>query len=1009
MTTIAEQKAKIQGEIESLAQSLLNTRKQVLDELEFGDEMLDDSSMDGITTDYLSMAKNYAKQRAILKGLTVSDIVTFDLGAPSFWSDASLFTRPTTTKFGYVVVDDNGDEVSISDASLYYLTKRSADDVLASSFQDAVAYATPRAIPNSSQNALVGSVDGAFQQWQATTAYDIGQTILPTVSNGFFFRAIARGTSGGSEPTWPLNVGGTVTDGDVVWRCEGTNVQTWANTTPYAALDRVSPATPNGHFFKADPIKKVQVTLSNTPERLAGLAATLQPSSAGTPVTRVGSWGSGLVFNSGAGTNRALLFLTSYENTVASPIQDTGITTVTYGNQELTRYGTVVAAGSETDRMELWVLDEAGIAAAEDNIFRITYTNEDPEAAVHLACVYQDVDQEVLLSRVVTSSQTTPPPYGLDYDLTIALNTMQVSGVLSSKTDTATWANGWTEQASAEVASPDLHLSVADHDDTVGTTGGSEPTWPTTFGDTVVDGTVTWRNVGTTSLSATLALFPVVTGTVVVKLDGVQIGTDDGAGNVTGTGFSGGTINYSTGALDLTFDFPLVLGQIVEVVYTGIVGLAEWQNTYEQVDFTLTSKTYGSSSQFTLLQISVSGGVLSAAPNILGLYRVRAKKDHSVLGTLVVLVEGLKLDSTWDPINDSAENATEVSHSEFKLLMGYADPDATPTNDIVKSANPDNISTGKKETGPTYPDIEKAPFFPATDGTITGDAPYTTNFVHIEDGSPIWQVLPRSKWLLETKSTLATTQPPVPDDPGTVLSGLQAIIDVSLAGTNPVPADTGVYPSDGTVNGETSTIYTLNGSDQVVETVYRWDDPPGEWVITSQGLFSCLWNDLQALKVAADGLDFLKTQVDAIQANTFTNTIDTGQQTSDSQFITDTGTFETELDDQLAYHVTTNYHPINDRPTAYDTTDINALKTAANNTNGYRKQVTDRLAEINDDVLGDFTPSAGLDYVLLMYNAGTLATHKGIGWLRKIITPLNSVQRIYDTIIKKQTEYGLLP
>lgn len=31
---------------------------------------------------------------------------------------------------------------------------------------------------------------------------------------------------------------------------------------------------------------------------------------------------------------------------------------------------------------------------------------------------------------------------------------------------------------------------------TAGTTGAAEPTWPTTLGDTVVDGTVTWTNIG---------------------------------------------------------------------------------------------------------------------------------------------------------------------------------------------------------------------------------------------------------------------------------------------------------------------------------------------------------------------------------------------------------------------------------------------------------------------------------------------------------------------------------
>lgn len=54
-----------------------------------------------------------------------------------------------------------------------------------------------------------------------------------------------------------------------------------------------------------------------------------------------------------------------------------------------------------------------------------------------------------------------------------------------------------------------------------------------------------------TSVSATLAWLPVVPGTVVIK-DDLKEYVDDGKGNITGTGVTSGTVNYTTGAVELT-------------------------------------------------------------------------------------------------------------------------------------------------------------------------------------------------------------------------------------------------------------------------------------------------------------------------------------------------------------------------------------------------------------------------------------------------------------------------
>jgi hypothetical protein len=55
--------------------------------------------------------------------------------------------------------------------------------------------------------------------WQATTAYALGDSVVPTTPDGFRYEAVVAGTSGSSEPTFPSGggFGSTVVDGTVTW------------------------------------------------------------------------------------------------------------------------------------------------------------------------------------------------------------------------------------------------------------------------------------------------------------------------------------------------------------------------------------------------------------------------------------------------------------------------------------------------------------------------------------------------------------------------------------------------------------------------------------------------------------------------------------------------------------------------------------------------------------------------------------------------------------------------
>lgn len=60
---------------------------------------------------------------------------------------------------------------------------------------------------------------GISDDWDASTAYSLGDIVIPTTPNGFKYKVTTAGTSNSSEPTWPTTIGQTVTDNTVVWEC----------------------------------------------------------------------------------------------------------------------------------------------------------------------------------------------------------------------------------------------------------------------------------------------------------------------------------------------------------------------------------------------------------------------------------------------------------------------------------------------------------------------------------------------------------------------------------------------------------------------------------------------------------------------------------------------------------------------------------------------------------------------------------------------------------------------
>lgn len=64
-----------------------------------------------------------------------------------------------------------------------------------------------------------GKSVASYTAWQALTAYELTNYRVPTVDNSLCYECTTAGTSGETEPNWPIVVAQTVQDGTVVWTC----------------------------------------------------------------------------------------------------------------------------------------------------------------------------------------------------------------------------------------------------------------------------------------------------------------------------------------------------------------------------------------------------------------------------------------------------------------------------------------------------------------------------------------------------------------------------------------------------------------------------------------------------------------------------------------------------------------------------------------------------------------------------------------------------------------------
>lgn len=90
----------------------------------------------------------------------------------------------------------------------------------------------------------------SYRTWQPNTVYRYGEFVVPTTSNSHSYICVRGGTSGNTEPSWPITTGNPVNDGAARWD-ENTLFKVWQPDTVYYVDDLVVPrVASNGQTYR---------------------------------------------------------------------------------------------------------------------------------------------------------------------------------------------------------------------------------------------------------------------------------------------------------------------------------------------------------------------------------------------------------------------------------------------------------------------------------------------------------------------------------------------------------------------------------------------------------------------------------------------------------------------------------------------------------------------------------------------------------------------------------------
>lgn len=468
-----------------------------------------------------------------------------------------------------------------------------------------------------------------------------------------------------------------------------------------------------------------------------------------------------------------------------------------------------------------------------------------------------------------------------------------------------------------------------------------------------------------------------------------------------------------SGLVTVQFINPLAAGTRLIAVYDGYTDPAAVDERYQAVLFETSQENPTSEEELSFIKLTTP---VANAPELGDSFIVRKRENHQTVGTVQVICEGLQLNTNWDFQIDAADKAMTLSQKKFNQLLGWLNP--AMAHDIARSSDPWVSSSGilvNKEGKSTYPDIELSPFFPATDGTYSGDAPFDGNLVHREDeydqesktmnNVAKWRVFSGLKWGYQTVS--AETGNISIKDPASPLVGPGEIDPFEHSGKikqilldTTIPADKTDPPPEKILS------YILKkeeeDSPQLIYEITETKNEEGK-SSTVEAEYSCYYNDMVRF-VLSPMKAFQKRLNDLIalmeEEHDYSAVMSSGLGSKDSDFLSDLENFKKGLGSKITnvetYHNAFNpLELVGEERSTYSTLSVTDLENYCKNTinAAYSSRITDLKTEISG-------------YSKKIFESCTYATHRQVGYFPEVVNSIKTIKAIEDEIKRLQENYA---
>jgi len=1048
MTTAAEEKAKLLGNLIKAPSDVIMARKTLIDNLRLATSTRDSQATALSVDDVPYIASQLARQRAILQGASDGQELKYTFRrsgtAPGQFGQNITFSLPSTSQFGYYVLDDNGNDIPLdqlggsADISNFFLVKNKTSGQMVSIDDDLTAFSEPARLDYISET--LGSI----------------KTKTNLVEYKLLNKPVKKGAA---IPSLKIFCGtvlvGYIFDDEKIKNID--NNQGISINTEKSYLD----------FDK----KTISLTFTTIPTGNDTLIK--------------------IQYDYVASENKSSDTVTAFNNETYiwerqltfTPVLETVeifVNNVKYAG--MSNKGEILSLKHDskvsffdkiTKQLKIRFND---IKTSDKNVIRVDYIKEDIANVIETIHTYNDTD--ITLTDIVGTATFT---YS---NIDVIANTFRI---LLDQDWTAKQTYSLNDRVVGISTDGEIRVYKCS---TAGMSGTVPPVWP--ISGTVADGTVVWTYLRASIKSNSLGVISGSYDTLFGEGTGVVSGSINATTNIS-TQLTSLTLTKSGGGSAVPDKESLV-----RIVYSQLNGLTNWLTKYEYLNITsLTTSIYGGTN--TLLKVNGLSSVISKAPDLLKSYPLKKYSDHSIYGKLIVVCEGLEMNPNWLPIyirNDGvatisttgfsstafgasgfANNAylgktlriynynskpyedyviashtgsnittttnlsasgtslkfevicdtkesTLLTNTDMKNYFGWLNPDNESLDDVLKAANTTNISMGKK-VDTSYPFIEKNPFFPATDGkhetqqnpAYGKDDIFYGHWIHTE-GDPLeykWSVHSDEKWKYNV-NPLVSNPTPTDAENSTAFAYTDSMTPKVSNVTTYSTASASTVPSDSIDGVGDGTRYELNTANGLISVVTY---SSAGTVRTVGSVFSNYGSDL-SVNIIAD-VTFIDAQMDklttlqALVAGSPAGYKDPNNVSTDTTFWTAFDDYETAtktMKTLKTYHTTwaanwgiTTSGTFKRRSgdslnsVTYTTSEHTTAKT---NLDTFKTAINNQIASINTRIGNPTIPNS---YSNRIFSAVNSMVDRSIKYVTNVIRDYYSLFDVYSTLEGDRVKY----